>query len=178
MNQSVKKIIEKIYINHDFEFFVSSCRAKLVFFDDLIEKIKPLCKDIEDYSDALDPAVELRIIVNESNSKGISIEYTTILKLSKIAKFYYLQHEFSLENPDDDKMDSYLDSFRDEPYNKKQFLLEKKINDFMEDIGYTRLSYYETEEVCPDIQKFRNDSESQMTVGNAIFMDFWELCSE
>ena len=72
-------------------------------------------------------------------------------------------------------MDTFLDSFRDEPYNKKQFLLEEKIKEVLEKYGYSRLSYAEEDEVCKEIPKFKDDIESQMTVGNAIFMDFWEL---
>lgn len=126
----------------------------------------------------VEAAIELRITVNEADPKGISIVYTSVLTISKVAEFYYLQHEFSLENPDPDKMDTFLDSFRDEPYNKKQFLLEETITEFLKKQGYSRLSYSEIEEICLGIPKFRNGGESQMTVGNAIFMDFWDLCGE
>jgi len=178
MNQIIKEVIEKVYVKHDFEFFIFSCAKKIEFIDELLEKLRDKCEKVEIYSSVSDPAFEIRITVNTTSPKGIKIVYTSILTISKIVNYFYLQHEFELENPDVDRMDYYLDSFRDEPYNKQQFRIEEIIIDFLKNKGYFRLSYSETEEICPQIRKFRDEENSQMTVGNAIFMDFWELCNE
>ncbi len=178
MNQTIKEIVEKVYVQQDFEFFVSSCAKKNDFINELLEVLKNKCEEIDVYTSTSEPAIEIRITVNTSNPKGIKIVYTTILIISKIVNSFYIQHEFDLENPDPDRMDYNLDSFRDEPYNKQQFKIEETIIDFLKNKDYFRLRYAEIEEVCPQIRKFRDEQESQMTVGNAIFMDFWELCNE
>lgn len=178
MNQIIREVIEKVYVRHDFEFFISSCAKKNRFIDELLKKLKVKCEKVEIHSSALEPAFEIRLTVNTTSPKEIKIVYTSILTISKIVDCFYLQHEFELENPDMDRMDYYLDSFRDEPYNKQQFRIEEIIIDFLKNEGYFRLSYSETEEICPQIRKFRDKQDSQMTVGNAIFMDFWGLCNE
>lgn len=88
-----------------------------------------------------------------------------------------MQHEFSFQNPDPDGMDSYLDSFRDEAYSKKQFNLDELITNYLKDKGYIRLSYNDMEEVCFGIEKFKNKKDGQMTVNNALFMDLWDICN-
>ena len=175
MKSELKKIIYDIYVDHNYDYYKMKCMEANNFENELLIEIETLCEKIEKNSFDSDPAFEFIISVNSFCKNEFNIMYSTILTISKIAKYYYLQHEFSFENPDTDKMDTYLDSFRDEPYNKKQFLLEEKIKEILEKYGYIRLSYAESEEVCNGIQKFKDDSESQMTVGNAIFMDFWEL---
>ena len=175
MKSELKKIIFDIYVHHNFEFYTMKCKKESEFENELLSEIEMLCEKIENSSLENEPTVELTILVNNYSENGINISYSSILTISKIAKYYYLQHEFSFENPDTDKMDTYLEAFRDEPYNKKQFLLESKIKDVLEKYEYLRLSYAETTEVCNGIPKFKDDCERQMTVGNAIFMDFWEL---
>ncbi len=178
MNQIIKNIVEKVYIQHNFEFFVSSCNKKVEFIDELLKEMRIVCEEVEAYPSISEPAFEIRLTVNTTKPKGIKIVYTSILTISKLANCFYLQHEFEIENPDPDRMDYHLDAFRDEPYNKQQYRIEQTIIDFLKKEGYFRLSYSETEEICPNIRKFREEPDSQMTVGNAIFMDFWELCDE
>lgn len=178
MNQIIKKIVEKVYIQRNFDFFISSCNKKFEFIDELVKKMRGVCEEVEVYPSISEPAFNIRLTINTANPKGIKIVYTSILIISKIADCFYLQHEFEIDNPDPDRMDYYLDSFRDEPYTKKQYRIEQMIIDFLKEEGYFRLSYSETEEICPNIRKFREEPDSQMTVGNAVFMDFWELCDE
>lgn len=178
MNQLIKETVEKVYVQHDFEFFVSSCNKKVEFIDEFLKEMRIRCEEVEVYSSISEPAFEIRLTINTSKPKGIKIVYTSIIIVSKLVNCFYLQHEFEMENPDSDRMDYYLDSFRDEPYNKQQSRIEQTIIDFLKKEGYFRLSYSETEEICPNIRKFKEEPDSQMTVGNALFMDFWELCSE
>ena len=85
MNQIIKEVIEKVYVQHDFEFFISSCAKKIKFIDELLEKLRVKCEKVEKiYSSALDPAFEIRLTVNTTNPKGIKIVYTSILIISKI----------------------------------------------------------------------------------------------
>lgn len=40
MNQIIKEVIEKVYVKHDFEFFIFSCAKKIKFIDELLEKLR------------------------------------------------------------------------------------------------------------------------------------------
>ncbi len=175
MNLIIKKIIDRIYVQHDFDYFVSLCSEKIVFLDELLNLLKEECNSIHIYSLDSDPSIEIKMSVNTSNSK---VKYTSILTISKIVKCFYLQHEFEIENPDPDRMDYYLDSFSDTPYSKQQFRMEEKVINYLEKMDYFRLDFLEIVEPCPQIRKFKDAPDSQMSVGNAIFSDFWELCEE
>lgn len=75
-------------------------------------------------------------------------------------------------------MDLYLDGFRNEPYSKKQFDVDETICNFLTEKGYSRLYINDMDEVYPGIKKFKDREETnRMTVGNALFMDMWELCN-
>ena len=151
MQNDIKKAMEDIYINGNTELFISKCRDTVDFLDELLEKIKTKSENVEKFFDLNEPSSEIRIVVNRCSFSEGEIEYVSLLQINKIVKYFYLQDEFSIDSPDPDGMDSYLAGFRN-------------INDM--------------DEVYPGIKKFKDREETnQMTVGNALFMDMWELCN-
>lgn len=178
MHDDIKKAIEDIYINGDTELFTSKCRKKVDFLDELMEKLKNKSESIERFVDLNEPSSEIRIVVNRCSFSEGEIEYVSLLQINKIVKYFYLQDEFSIANPDTDGMDLYLDGFRNEPYSKKQFDIDEMICNYLKEKGYSRLYINDMDEVYPGIKKFKGREETnQMTVGNALFMDMWELCN-
>ena len=166
MQNDIKKAIEDIYINENTELFISKCRDTVDFLDELLKKIKTKSENVEKFFDS-----------NEPSSEG-EIEYVSLLQINKIVKYFYLQDEFSIDSPDPDGMDSYLAGFRNEPYSKKQFDVDETICNYLKEKGYSRLYINDMDEVYPGIKKFKGREETnQMTVGNALFMDMWELCN-
>lgn len=63
--------------------------------------------------------------------------------------------------------------------NKSLDFVDENVVSFMRQKGYTRLKYFELEEVIPTV-KIPADSifGTQMTVETAIFKDVWELYSQ
>lgn len=178
MLYDIKSAIDEIYIKNNKEIYICGCKKSIDFINELVDIIEKNCLNVNVYTNFNEPAVEIRIIVNKVSVKDIIIEYSTILNLNKIVNYYYIQHEFSLENPDPDGMDSYLDGFREEAYSKKQFNLGETIINYIEAKGYSRLNYKDMEEICPEIKKFKDGEEnSKMTVNNALFMDLWNICN-
>ncbi|MCI6007746.1 MAG: hypothetical protein MRZ25_05795 [Ruminococcus sp.] len=177
MLYDIKKTIDEIYINNNTDIFILGCKKNIIFLNELIDIIKKNCLTVNVYTNDNEPAVEIRFIVNKVLAKNIEIEYITILNINKIVNYYYIQHEFSLENPDPDGMDAYLDSFKEEAYSKKQFNTSEIICNYLNQKGYVRLSYNDMEEVCLGINKFKDNDNGQMTVKNALFMDLWNICS-
>lgn len=177
MLNDVKKVIQEIYIYDNKELFISSCKKEISFLDEFLETVKAKVLNSDIYTNSNEPMLEIRFCVNNYMFHGEEIEYTSILLINKIIDYFYLQHEFSLDNPDPDRMGS-LDGFGDQAYNKKQFDLEEKIVSYLKSKGYNRLSYADMEEVFPGIRKFEGRDEiNQMTVNNALFMDMWDLCN-
>ncbi|MEF2680529.1 MAG: hypothetical protein U0N91_05490 [Oscillospiraceae bacterium] len=178
MQDDIKKVIEDIYINGDIELFTSKCRKKVDFLDELMEKLKNKSENIERFVDSNEPSSEIRITVNRCSFSEGEVEYVSLLQINKVIKYFYLQDEFSIDSPDPDGMDSYLTGFRNEPYSKKQFDIDEMICNYLTEKGYSRLYINDMDEVYPGIKKFKDREEiNQMTVGNALFMDMWELCN-
>ena len=118
MQNDIKKAIEDIYINGNTELFISKCRDTVDFLDELLEKIKTKSENVEKFFDSNEPSSEIRNVVNRCSFSEGEIEYVSLLQINKIVKYFYLQDEFSIANPDPDGMDSYLAGFRNEPYSK------------------------------------------------------------
>lgn len=178
MLYEIRKTIDKIYRNNNTDIFISGCKKNIIFINELVDIIRNKCLTVNVYTNENEPAVEIRFIVNKALTKDIEIEYITVLTINKIVNYYYIQHEFTLENPDPDGMDSYLDSFREEAYSKKQYNISEIICNYLSKKGYERLSYNDMEEVCIGIKKYKDNDNGQMTVNNALFMDLWNICSD
>ena len=177
MRDDIKKIIESIYLNGNIELFLAGCKSKLLFMNDLFNLLKNHCTDYYIYPDENEPIVEIQITINVFSMENIKIKYNSILKICKIINVYYIQHEFSIDNPDPNGMDSCFDGFRNEAYNKKQFEIDEKISAFLDSKGYTRLDNVDMEEIFPGISQFPDSCDkNKMTVDNALFMDLWNLC--
>lgn len=178
MLEEVKKAIEEIYLNGNRDLFISNCKKDIGFLNDLLEILKTEVLNFDICANSSEPMIEIRFSVNCFKHNDGEVKYVSILMLNKIVDCFYLQHEFSLNNPDPDGMDSHLDGFRDEAYSKKQFDLGEKIISYLKSKGYKRLSYADMEEVFPGIRKCEDrDDTNQMTVNNALFMDVWNLCN-
>ena len=179
MQNDIKKAIEDIYINGDTELFISKFRYTVDFLDELLEKIKNKSENVEKLFDSNEPSLEIKIIVNKCTFSEGEVEYVSLLQINKIVKYFYLQDEFSIANPDPDGMDLYFDGFRNEPYSKKQFDVDETICNYLKEKGYSRLYINDMDEIYPGIKKFKDREETnQMTVNNALFMDMWNLCND
>lgn len=167
MKESIKTIINRIYNEKDYNYFKEACTKKLPFIDELLKNMHPICEKINDYSLKEEPSYKFYIVVNNTNVNNINIKYTSILKISKITNFFYLQNEISIENPDPNRMDTYIDTYRDEPYSKQQFRLEEIINNILVNNNYYRLMFCDADEVCLD--------SPNITVETAVFDDYLDI---
>lgn len=137
MNDIIYNILKKVYIEMDYEYYRRKCKEKLSL-NKLFENLKYV-KDVIEISIENDPSVEWQFVLNNHNN----ISYKTILYVSKIVPIFYIQHEFTVENDDPDKIEPALDGFGGQPYSKQQGELENYIKKTMSDLKYTEISYYE-----------------------------------
>lgn len=174
MRDDIKNIIEEIYCKNNTQLFIQGCHNKIEFLEELLEFIRSQSLNVKVYPSQNEPTIEMRITVNSTSVNGFTIKYESILLVNKFINYFYLQHEFSMDNPDTDGIDPCIDGFRDEAYSKKQFVFDENIVSFMIDKGYHRLSYNEMEETFPGVKKNPSyDLPDEITVNNALFMDMW-----
>lgn len=179
MKDKIRKIISDIYFENNTELFVQGCRNKIVFLDDLLNKINDLIDTYDVYSFDNEPAEKVELSVNSKMYYEVCIKYESLLFINKIVKCYYIQHEFSIDNPDDEGIDPCLDGFRGEAYCKKQFVLDEAIEKYMSEQGYERLSCIEIDEIFPEMIKPKvSDSPEFFSVNNALFMDYYGFFEE
>lgn len=173
MRDEIKQLIKTIYVDHRTDLFNQGCSREIDFIDELIHKIGEMTDKVDRWTRENEPIEEIHISVNTKTIGNIQIEYESILNICKIEKLFYLQHEYSLNNPDEDRISPDFDGFSDEAYNKKQFRMDEMIVQYLTEKGYERLWYREMEECFhePVYSKVFKCDE-YLTVRTALFMDY------
>lgn len=179
MTEEIKRVVETTYISKNFEYFISRCREKIGF----IEELSAAVQDKSDKADVWDlpddPCVEVHFDVCGYSQNGFKVRYKSVLMISKIVDVYCLQHEFEADNPDPESMGGVLDGFGGEAYCRRQFDLDSAVCDFMTAKGFKRLTCADMDEVIPGVIMPENALfGTQMTVEYAVFKDLWGLCSD
>lgn len=137
MNKIIYNAIKRVYIDKDYEYYKKKCKEKLSlnkFFENLELVEKTIEINVEN-----DQSIQWHFILRKYNN----VDYKTILYVSKIVPIFYIQHEFSVENNDPNKIEPALDGFGGQPYNKQQAILEDHIKKTMNNLKYTEIGYYE-----------------------------------
>lgn len=179
LNERVKDCINRVYLNKDYRYFKEKSKQSLVYLDELINLVDSKCEKINILSLRNSPSVELMFDFKKYANDQFNVEYRTILKISKIANIFFLQHEFSVDNLDPDKMMPNLNGFGGESYTISQSKLDKEITYFLEKKGVQKLQIFEIDEVIyglkmPEESIFGN----QMKVEDALFRDLYDICEE
>lgn len=176
MNKTIYSYIDRIYKKKDYEIFREKSQRVPLYLEKLIHKIKGMSENVITSEVKNDPAIELWIYFKDYKEEKLSIEYRTILKISKIADVFVFQHEFCVENRDPNRMDPVLDGFRGEPYIFEQDKMEKEITQFLMQQGLEKLKLSELYEVVENIRMPENSIFGrQMTVENALFRDLYDI---
>ena len=132
MNGKIQKCIEQIYVNKDFNYFKRSCKKEYKFIEELQLLANTVCSKLYLESVIHSPTVDMRFVFEDYEQDIYCVHYQTILKISKLADMFYLQHEFCVENKDPNRMTPVLDGFGGEPYTKTQYKMEEQITRILE----------------------------------------------
>lgn len=173
MDNKLYNIIKRVYIDKDINFFKDKCKCKLDYIYEMINLVKPFYKS---YSISEEDVASYKIVFfyKMYTDKGLSINFKTILRLSKITNIYFLNHEFELKNPFEG---SLKPSFYGTglAYIREQYDLEEKLVDFLDEKGYREIiTYHELNEVVNN----RELIMSRLTLEKALFKDTWKLCEK
>ncbi len=95
MLNDVKSIIERIYIKDEISFFIDGCNKSLEFVDEFVKNFKEQCSKIQLSDDNGLPAKDVYFFFDDFAKGDFKVSYSSVLSISKICKFFYLQHEFA-----------------------------------------------------------------------------------
>jgi hypothetical protein len=176
----LRDAIERIYIRGDYAFFQSKCTASLTLPEELIKCLQGAGSSVVEFykSKASWPSKKWvfhfpRVIKGEFEA-----EFSSELTISKILPLYFIQHEFSVKNQDEDKIAPILHGYFEQPYSRAQFELDDRLNCIFSQAGYMRLTEAMMSEVICEssFPKGVTIFGPQMTVEQALFNDVLGIC--
>lgn len=181
MKDIVAKAIEQFYIKKDYDSFKEGCKKQL----NLSQNLKKYINQnklvlVEDVDNKDQPSKSWTIHFNDYKKGDFEVEYTTILKVSKVAPLFYVQHQFAVKHKNKDCTAPVLYGKSPMPHTKKQFLLHNEIFNFFDKKGYCRLELDDVNEVVEGfkIPKSITTLGPNVTVEHLLFLDIFDICSK
>jgi hypothetical protein len=161
------------------EFFYSKVNQPIFLPQEIYNCITDIKAKIseQNYGTHLWPSQVWYIDFTEKSKGNFKVRYRTKLMISKLAPVFHLQHEFDIDNLDDDTTSPTLDGFGGQPYTKDQIRLHELTKYKLEESGYIELLLREMDEVILGLT-FKDGITifgPQVTVEHAIFRDLNEF---
>lgn len=181
MNVLVKEVVENLYKPKDVNGILARCRKTIELSKEVVSKIKDYqIKLIPHNLGDVWPSSTWTFDLPDYVNGEFKVSYSSLLMVSKLAPLYYLQHEFEVDNKDDQKMNPILNGFDVQPYTRAQANLEEIIKESFKKEGYECLSYREMNEVLPEFEFSEGVTifGTQVTVEYALFHDLLEICPD
>jgi hypothetical protein len=181
MKDQVKNSIKQFYPKVDSKLYLKKCQERLILPESIDPLIKQLDISINEFPEFhIWPSQGWIINYKEVLEDKFLAKFTTQLKISKIASFFYIQHEFSIKNEAPDKMDPELGGYGCTPYIIGQYDIEEELVSSLTQGGYTRLFEVDMDEVIPELSFPEGVTffGPQVTVEYALFHDLLELCPD
>lgn len=175
----VEDTIKRIYGKKDYKFFVTKCNEELELPKELDSYIKEQGYKLIGIFDNQSPSRRWYCYFSDFVKGEFKVTYKTMFEISKIAPLFYIQHEFEVENKDNNKINPVLDGFDSQPYTMEQAELNDEIMSVLSKYGYKELSFSEMNEVVVDIKMPEDVSVfgPQVTVEHLLFNDVLDLSS-
>jgi hypothetical protein len=181
MNNTAKKAIEHYYINANYSYYLEKCNQNLDFIDGIESSLKDIDSNISEQSpQSIWPSKDWLIDYGEFSENSFNASFLTRLKISKLAPLFYVQHEFSVLNRVNSRIEPTLDGYSGMPYTMDQYNFQEKISKILEEKNYIKLTYSEMCEVITELSFSENVTifGPQVTVEYALFHDLLDLCPE
>lgn len=178
MNKKVKEFINRVYIEKNYKFFKNMCYSMPSYLELLENNISKYCKEYEIYKVKGQPEITFYINYNNYNYDKFNIEYLTIVNISKICNVYYIQHEFSIDNINPNKIMNTLNNFSDKPYSLEQFKMEKQVMKILSNLNLERIYLNDLDEIVNLFmpEESKDFLGKQLTVQQLLFNDVYNIC--
>ncbi|EPI03268.1 hypothetical protein D920_00310 [Enterococcus faecalis 13-SD-W-01] len=173
LSKKIKKVKDLYYDSNNTNDYLRKCASKIELPDSVLKFIKNNEIEIFKIEHKLFPSEEWYFTLPLFRDGEFYVEYTTILKVSKLTSVYSLLHSFDVENRDPERMVPSLSGESDEPYIFMQSDFSKIIEDNLSKLNYERLKWAEGQRKIEGL-KFANDVVlfgPDVTVSDMLFLD-------
>ena len=174
----VEEAIERFYKKKDYAAFKELSSQQIDLFDELKSYIQEHKLVIDEKPDRLSPSREWSIRFKDPKRGEFEVAYTTVLKISKVAPLFYVEHRFSVKNKDPKGTMPYLTGFAGKGLVMRMWDLHDEITKVLKEKGYSEIDYTEFIQV-PDwfvMPEEKKDLGPNVTVEHLLFMDVFDLC--
>ncbi len=173
MIKGIKDIIDIVFIESNYNYLKKIYKRNFDYKEELYNQLSKFCEKISVNHADNSSTTTFYLTVNVFLDEKFSVEYHSILNISKVANVYYLEHSFSIDNVDPNRMTPVLDGFGGEAYSKQQYELEEFIINLMDSVHYMKLEYKDIDEVISEVVGEVNTLylSSQITLRELIFDD-------
>ncbi|PFH64518.1 hypothetical protein [Bacillus nitratireducens] len=181
MNELVKKAIQQFYVNEDKDEYLLKCANRIelpIELQSFTNNRNILTTSVK--NNVIWPAEKYIFDFKPYKKENLKVDYSSTLLISKLAPVFYLQHEFSVDCPDDTSLMSTLDGDNTQAYTIQQLEFEQQVIQSLTLKSYTQLSYAEINEVVMDL-KFPEGVTffgPQVTIEYALFHDVLDICPD
>ncbi len=175
----IAKAIDQFYRKRDYCSFKAGCKKQLKLFEELRHYIEVHGFGLIEGFDKNSPSKDWYINFDCYKKGEFEVSYKTKLQVSKVIPLFYVQHEFAVENKDEDRMTPKLRDSDNQPYTKRQAALHDKISTILVNQGYCELGYADITEVVAGF-KMPNGITifgPNVTVEHLFFVDIFDICS-
>jgi len=180
MLDNINNAINKFYKGKDPTLFKEICTKQIPLFKELRKFMnKQGFKFEEALKNQSSSSIQWIIHFDDYKNGELEITYKTILKISKLIPLFYVQHEFSIKNVDENGLVPYLAGIDNSTCLKQQVALEEKIKAILKKKGYIRLEYPDMNEAVSGFKIPENLIEKfgpNVTVEHLLFMDLFNIC--
>lgn len=179
MLEEISQLIDKIYRKKNYYILRNVCNTHLDLLNELKDYFKTKGLTSTEICDKGLPSKTWYIQLDNYEKGDFKVCYKTVLEISKLLPVFYIQHEFSVENKDINRLSPFLDGFDGQAYTKGQAELEDKICFLLHEKGYKKLEYSEINEVVEGIEMPEDITifGSQVTVESILFRDVLDICN-
>ena len=126
------------------------------------------------------PSRYWRVDFQDYKNGELEISYDTEFQISKVAPLFYIQHEFSVDHKNKNRVDPSLDGFCGSAYTKEQFELDDKIRTILIKKGYHELSLFDMDEAVEGFKMPEGVTifGHNVTVELLLFVDILNICPD
>lgn len=176
----VSNAINQFYKKKDYQAFKAGCFKYLELFKELQNYIALHNLSFDEGPQKPSPVINWYLNFGNYKKNGFEISYNTVIKISKVAPLFYIQHEFEIENKDEDRMSPLLEGSSGQPYTKKQADLHDEVAAIFNEKGYQELMYADLTETVAGFQMPKGITifGPNVTVELLLFADIFDLCSK
>jgi hypothetical protein len=170
MKKEIQDTITTIYGKHNYKLFQEKCQEGLCIDQGFFDILQSAGTFLEMEGTMPRPGKEWYVNFKTVSISQFSITYRVNIKISKLIPIFIVEYDYSITNRGSSHIAGDLFDFSGTPYCKNQLHFYERIRDYLQDRGYTELSFEEASEQTCDPGWFHNTMDTQypLSVGSLL----------